>query len=49
MNLTGQNHVDLRLGVKENAVFKGGMNLFGKKFGDYEQDLVMKIFYSVEP
>lgn len=49
LKLTGQNHVDLRLGVKEDARYKGGMNLFGKKFGDYEQDLVMKIFYSVEP
>ncbi|WP_342422079.1 helix-turn-helix domain-containing protein [Paenibacillus sp. FSL E2-0178] len=47
LKLTEQNHVDLRLGVKENAVFKGGMNLFGRKFGDYEQDLVMKIFYTV--
>ncbi|WP_440960507.1 ArsR/SmtB family transcription factor [Paenibacillus nitricinens] len=48
LRLTKQNHVDLRVGVKENAVFKGGMNLFGKKFGDYEQDLVMKIFYTVQ-
>ncbi|KHL96953.1 ArsR family transcriptional regulator [Paenibacillus sp. IHB B 3415] len=48
LKLTEQNHVDLRLGVKENAVFKGGMNLFGRKFGDYEQDLVMKIFYTVK-
>ncbi|WP_367272709.1 ArsR/SmtB family transcription factor [Paenibacillus tritici] len=49
LKLTEQSHVDLRLGVKENAKFKGGINLFGKKFGDYEQDLVMKIFYSVNP
>lgn len=40
--------MDLRLGVKEDARYKGGMNLFGKKFGDHEQDLVMKIFYSVK-
>ncbi|WP_238652878.1 ArsR/SmtB family transcription factor [Paenibacillus piscarius] len=48
LNLTRKNHVDLRLGVKEDARHKGGMNLFGKKFGDYEQDLVMKIYFSVK-
>ncbi|MNC76589.1 hypothetical protein D3C75_1283390 [compost metagenome] len=47
LKLGGQNHVDLRIGVKEDARFKGGLNLFGRKFGDYEQDLVMKIYYSV--
>jgi len=40
-------YVDLRVGVKENAQNKGGLNLFGKRFGDYEQDIVMKIFYSL--
>lgn len=48
LNLTRQTHVGLRIGVKEDARYKGGMNLFGKKFGDYEQDLVMKIYYSVK-
>jgi predicted transcriptional regulator len=35
----------LRFGVKEDAVNKGGMNLFGEKFGNYEQNIIMKISY----
>ncbi|UJF32522.1 ArsR/SmtB family transcription factor [Paenibacillus hexagrammi] len=39
--------IDLKLGVKDDATHKGGVNLFGNKFGDYEQGIVMKIFYSI--
>ncbi|MWV47232.1 helix-turn-helix domain-containing protein [Paenibacillus sp. HJL G12] len=46
LDLTGRSYVDMRIGVKEEAEFKGGMNLFGKRFGDYEQDLIMKIHYT---
>ncbi|WP_228101426.1 ArsR/SmtB family transcription factor [Paenibacillus donghaensis] len=45
LDLTSRDYVDMRIGVKEDAVFKGGLNLFGKRFGDYEQDLIMKIYY----
>ncbi len=38
--------VYVRLGNKENAVYAGGFNIFGKKFGDYEQDIIMSITYS---
>ena len=36
----------VRIGVKEDAVHKGGMNLFGNGFGDYPQDIVMKMWFS---
>lgn len=45
LNLASRSYVDMRIGVKEDAVFKGGLNLFGKRFGDHEQDLRMKIHY----
>lgn len=45
LNLASRSYVDMRFGVKEDAVFKGGLNLFGKRFGDHEQDLKMKIHY----
>lgn len=35
----------LRIGNKEDAQYVGGFNLFGKKFGDYPQDLVMSLEY----
>lgn len=38
--------ISIRLGVKKDAVNVGGMNLFGKRFGNYEQDLILKIKYT---
>ena len=33
----------LRLGVKENAKNRGGINIFGSKFGNYPQDLKLVV------
>ena len=38
----GGDHIRLKIGVKESAEHQGGLNLFGKGFGDYPQDIVMK-------
>lgn len=38
-------HICLRLEVKENARYMGGLNLFGKRFGNYAQDIVMLTRY----
>lgn len=35
----------VRIGNKEDARYKGGFNLFGKKFGDYDQDIIMSMVY----
>ncbi|KQX48518.1 MULTISPECIES: ArsR/SmtB family transcription factor [unclassified Paenibacillus] len=45
--LGNNSFIDLRLGVKDDATHKGGINLFGNKFGDYEQGIVMKVFFTV--
>lgn len=37
--------ISFRLAVKKDAVNVGGVNIFGSKFGNYEQSLVMKIHY----
>jgi predicted transcriptional regulator len=34
--------VRIRLGVKEDALHVGGLNLFGRSFGDHPQDLVLR-------
>ncbi|WP_238483794.1 ArsR/SmtB family transcription factor [Anaerosporobacter faecicola] len=42
--LTAREYIAVRFGVKEETKHKGGMNLFGNGFGDYEQDIIMKIY-----
>jgi predicted transcriptional regulator len=33
--------IRVRVGIKPEAINVGGLNIFGKSFGDYEQDIVM--------
>ncbi len=35
----------LRIGIKPDAVNVGGMNLFGEKFGNYQQNIIVKLSY----
>jgi predicted transcriptional regulator len=48
LKLEGSNHVAVRLEVKADARHVGGLNLFGRKFGNYPQDLVMRLEYAFE-
>lgn len=47
LELTQQNYVTLRIGIAPDAQCKGGLNLFGAKFGDYAQDIVMRVDYDL--
>ena len=39
-----QHHsIRMRIGVKQDAEHPGGMNIFGKGFGNYDQDIVLRI------
>ena len=40
--LDDKDFISLRIGVKSDAKFPGGMNLFGKRFGDFPQDIIMR-------
>lgn len=42
-----QDYIAVRIGVKPDAHRVGGINLFGGKFGNYPQDIVMNIRYSM--
>src|SRR5690625_2821919 len=44
--LQKQPFISLKLGVKEDAENLGGINIFGSKFGNYEQGLLMRVDYS---
>lgn len=41
--LDKQDFISIRIGVKEDAVHRGGVNLFGECFGDHGQNIVLKI------
>lgn len=46
--LEKQDYVALSLGVRPDAAHVGGINLFGEKFGDYTQGIVMRVGYDEE-
>ncbi|SEM70641.1 ArsR/SmtB family transcription factor [Lihuaxuella thermophila] len=46
LGLLNSHYVTMRIGIKPDAIHKGGINLFGKKFGDYEQDILIEVYYS---
>lgn len=43
LGLYGRSAVKFEIGIKENAEHKGGLNLFGKDFGDFPQAIVMSV------
>jgi predicted transcriptional regulator len=44
--LTPQQSIAVRFGVKPDADHQGGFNLFGRGFGNYAQDIVLRLHYS---
>lgn len=38
------NFIKFGIGVKDDATHRGGINLFGKRFGDYPQAIIMKLY-----
>ena len=44
--IAGRTHITVRFGVKPDARHVGGINLFGRKFGNYPQDLRMRLRYT---
>jgi predicted transcriptional regulator len=41
--------VSVRIGIKEDARHIGGINLFGSRFGNYPQDILLKLTYKQQP
>lgn len=46
LKLSENPFISVRLGIKDNAVHAGGMNIFGEKFGDFAQNIVLKAIYA---
>jgi predicted transcriptional regulator len=45
LNLTRSPFTAIRIGIKPDAEHIGGLNLFGSRFGNYPQDLILRIGY----
>lgn len=45
INLAPKQSLDVRIGVKADAEHQGGFNLFGRGFGNYEQDLLLRLHF----
>lgn len=45
LKLRSHSYFTVRVGNKHNAKYVGGFNLFGKTFGDHEQDILISIEY----
>lgn len=46
LHLVEKQFIEVRLGVKPDALNVGGMNIFGEKFGNYPQPIVLKVNYA---
>lgn len=47
LKLDQQHQIQVTVGVKDDARNRGGVNIFGRKFGNFEQDLVLRLWYKV--
>jgi predicted transcriptional regulator len=45
LRLHTHHSVKVRIGVKESAEHGGGINIFGKGFGNYDQDIILRLFF----
>jgi predicted transcriptional regulator len=43
LDLDSCDYYSVKIGVKDDAEFVGGFNLFGRTFGNYEQDIVLRL------
>ncbi|WP_425145242.1 ArsR/SmtB family transcription factor [Deinococcus sp.] len=45
LNLGDQHQIQVTVGVKDGARHQGGVNIFGRRFGNTEQDVLMRLWY----
>lgn len=44
LDLPRHHSIRMRLGIDERALHPGGVNIFGRGFGNYDQDIVMRLY-----
>lgn len=45
LHLDARPYISVRIEIKKDARHKGGINLFGEKYGDYPQGIIMNLTY----
>jgi predicted transcriptional regulator len=40
-------YITVRIGIKDDAEHLGGINIFGRKFGNHPQDIVLRLVYTL--
>jgi len=44
LRLDTHHSIKIRIGIADKAVHSGGINIFGSGFGDYDQDIILKLY-----
>ena len=44
LRLSDHHSIKVKLGIREDAQNVGGMNIFGRGFGNYDQDIVLRLY-----
>jgi len=44
LKLSDHHSIKVRLGIKDDAQNVGGLNIFGRGFGNYDQDIVLRLY-----
>jgi predicted transcriptional regulator len=43
LNLPAHRSIRTRIGIKKDAKHPGGVNIFGRGFGNYDQEIVLRL------
>jgi len=46
LNTLDKDFISLKIGIKDTSKYVGGINLFGKQFGDHNQDIIVQISFT---
>lgn len=49
VNLSSKKVNRLKIGFKEDSKYIGGVNLFGAKFGDVDEDIIVTVTFELTP
>ena len=44
LNIAGHHSIRLRVGIRDDARHPGGINIFGRGFGNYDQDIILRLY-----
>jgi predicted transcriptional regulator len=44
LDIASHHSIRMRIGIPDDAKHPGGVNIFGRGFGNYDQDILMRIY-----